>query len=86
MDKTCNFCGAKNFKNKNVQYIYQRDEDLLVVNNVPCEECESCGEQYFEAESLKKIEADFDKIHFSGKKPNKQIQVPLEDFYKLESV
>jgi YgiT-type zinc finger domain-containing protein len=83
MLKVCNFCGNKNFSNKRVQYIYRRDGNYLIVNHVPCEECEYCGEQYFEAQALKKIEADFDSIYLSGKKPAKSIQVPIADFANL---
>jgi YgiT-type zinc finger domain-containing protein len=80
MNKICNFCGNKNFRRKEVQYIYKHDDKYLIVNNVPCEECEYCGEQYFEAQSLKKIELDFNKIYLSGKKPPKKIEVPVEEF------
>ncbi len=84
MDKVCNFCGNKNFRMKKVQYIYRHDDKYLIVNDVPCEECEYCGEQYFKAQSLKKIEADFNKIYISGKKPKKKIQVPVEEFMDIE--
>ena len=80
MNKICSFCGNKNFREKNVQYIYKHNDQLLVVNNVPCEECEYCGEQYFKAEVLKKIEKDFNDIYFSGKKAQKEVKVPVEDF------
>ncbi len=54
MDKICNFCGNKNFREKQTQYIYRHNEQLLIVEDVPCEECEYCGEQYFKAKVLKK--------------------------------
>jgi len=55
----------------------------LIVNNVPCEECEYCCEQYFEAQFLKKIESDFNEIYISGKEPKKSVQVPIEEFIDL---
>lgn len=85
MDRVCNFCGNKNFRTKKIQYIYKHNDKYLIVNNVPCEECEYCGEQYFQAQSLKKIETDFNKIHISGKEPKKKIQVPIEEFIDIES-
>jgi YgiT-type zinc finger domain-containing protein len=85
MDKVCNFCGNKNFRTKKVQYIYKHNDKYLIVNNVPCEECGYCGEQYFQAQSLKKIESDFNNIYISGKKPKKKIQVPVEEFMDIES-
>ena len=33
----------------------KHDDKYFIVNNVPCEECEYCGEQYFEAQVLKKM-------------------------------
>ncbi len=79
MNKICNFCGNKNFKEKYVQYIYKYNEKLLVVNNVRCEECEYCGEQYFKAKTLKNIEKEFKNIYFAGKKPKRQLIVPVLD-------
>lgn len=83
MKKTCSFCGNKNFMKKHVQYIYRHDEQFLVVNNVPCEECEYCGEQYFEAEVLKRIEKNFRDIYLSGKRAKKEVTVPVEEFVEI---
>jgi YgiT-type zinc finger domain-containing protein len=85
MNKICSFCGNRNFINQEAQYIYKHDDKYFIVNNVPCEECEYCGEQYFEAQVLKKIEADFNRIYLSGKKPKREIQVPMEEFVNIES-
>jgi YgiT-type zinc finger domain-containing protein len=79
----CNFCGNKNFKNKKVQYFYKHNSKFLIVNNVPCEECEFCGEQYFEAEVLKKIEKEFNDIYSLGKKAKSEMNVPVEEFVDI---
>ncbi len=81
--KACNFCGNKNFRERHVQYIYKHNDQFLVVNNVPCEECEYCGEQYFKAEVLKKIEEDFNAIYQSGKKAKKEVKVPVEEYIEI---
>jgi len=83
MNKVCNFCGNKNSINRKVQYIYRYDGHFLVVNNVPCEECEYCGERYFKADVLKTIEKEFVKILSTEKKPKKQLKVPVEEFAEL---
>jgi len=83
MKRSCNFCGNKNFREKRVQYVYKHDGQFLIVNNVPCEECEYCGEQYFKAEALKKIEKDFMDIYFSKKKTRRKINVPVEEFLEI---
>ncbi|MDI6801520.1 MAG: YgiT-type zinc finger protein [Thermodesulfovibrionales bacterium] len=81
--KACNFCGNKNFREKHVQYIYKHNDRFLVVNNVPCEECEYCGEQYFKAEALRKIEEDFNAIHVSSKRAKRETTVPIEEFAEI---
>jgi YgiT-type zinc finger domain-containing protein len=83
MNKVCNFCGNKNFRDKAVQYIYRYAGQFLMVNNVPCEVCEYCGEQYFRGTDLEKIEADFKAIYSSGKKVKKEIAVPVEEFAEI---
>jgi YgiT-type zinc finger domain-containing protein len=83
MSKICNFCGNKNFKQKSVQHIYQHEGKLLIVNNVPCEECAYCGEKYFTAKVLKKIEQEFKEIYFSGKRAARRLTVPVEEFMEI---
>ena len=83
MSKKCSFCGNKNFKGKKVQYIYKHNDKFLVVNNVPCAECEYCGEQYFKAEVLKKIEKIFKDIYFPGKKVKREVKVTVEEFVEI---
>jgi len=83
MNKVCSFCGNKNFRKKTVQYIYRHYEQLLMVNNVPCEECEYCGERYFKGVDLEKIETDFRAIYSSGKKVKKEVAVPVEEFAEI---
>jgi YgiT-type zinc finger domain-containing protein len=83
MSKICNFCGNKNFRERHAQYIYKHDNQFLVVDNVPCEECEYCGEQYFKAEDLKRIEENFRAIYFSGKRARKEVTVPVEEFTEI---
>ena len=83
MNKICNFCGNKNFKEKHTQYIYRHNNQLLVVNNVPSEECEYCGEQYFKAEVLRKIEKEFESIYLAGKRAKKEVTVPVEEFVEI---
>jgi YgiT-type zinc finger domain-containing protein len=79
----CNFCGNKNFRERRVQYFYRHDDRLLVINNVPCEECEFCGEQYFKAEVLKKIEKHFFDIYQARVKATREIVVPVEEFMEM---
>jgi YgiT-type zinc finger domain-containing protein len=83
MIKTCCFCGKTEFFEKNVEYFFRKLEQFLIVKNVPCEECAWCGEQYFEAGVLERIEKDFDSIYVSGRKPRKAVSVPVEEFIEI---
>jgi len=53
---------------------------MLIVDDVPCEQCEYCGEQYFKAGVLKKIEQDFLDVYSRRRKPQSEIKVPVEQF------
>ena len=82
-NKICSFCGNKNFREKTVAYIYKSNQNFFIVKNVPCEECEYCGEQYLKSSVLKKIEVEFKKIYSNGKKKVKTVSVPMEEFGKI---
>jgi len=86
MNTKCNFCGNKNFKDVKVQYVYKHDNNFLIVNDVPCEQCEYCGEQYFEGIVLRRIEDEFQRIHIQGKKTKQELRVPIEQFSQLQYV
>ena len=80
MTKKCSFCGNKNFKVMLVQYIYKHNNQFMIVDDVPCEQCEYCGEQYFKASVLKKIEADFKEVYSHRRKANREVTIPVEQF------
>ncbi len=80
MIKQCNFCGNRNVKETRTQYVYKHDGKWLVVDNVPCEQCEYCGEQYFTAKVLRKIEADFFAVHSARRKARSEMVVPVETY------
>ncbi len=79
----CNFCGNKNFKKITTQYTYKHNDKFMIVNNVPCESCEYCGEKYFAAKTLKNIENEFSNIYSKGKKVKESITIPVEQYSEL---
>ena len=81
----CHFCGNKNFKETTVQYTYTHNGKYLIVDNVPCKQCEYCGEQYFKSDVLKSIENEFKQIHFHGKEVRKEIRVPVEQYLEIDT-
>ncbi|MDY6991438.1 MAG: type II toxin-antitoxin system MqsA family antitoxin [Pseudomonadota bacterium] len=61
--QVCHFCGSRQLIAKTVQYTYKRDGKILIVNQVPCQQCEYCGKRFFDAEVLKAIEAQFNALY-----------------------
>ena len=86
MKNVCHFCGNKNFKETKVQYIYKHNNQFLIVDDVPCEQCEYCGEQYFRGNVLREIEKEFNQIYHYGKKPKVELKVPIEPFMEFQGV
>ncbi|GMT50341.1 MAG: hypothetical protein IEMM0008_1880 [bacterium] len=80
----CHFCGNKNFKDLDVEYTYKHDSKWLVMDDVPCKQCEFCGEQYFQASVLKEIELEFNAIYSHGKKVKREMSVPVGRFHDLQ--
>ncbi|MGD0962011.1 MAG: type II toxin-antitoxin system MqsA family antitoxin [Methylomonas sp.] len=85
MTEMCAFCGNKNLSKKLTRYIHQRGENLLIVEDAPCLECDFCGEQYFDAFVLKTIEDDHLAIIKHQKLPSRIQTVAVENFASLSS-
>jgi YgiT-type zinc finger domain-containing protein len=85
MNTKCHFCGNVNFKETTVQYIYKHDNRFLIVNDVPCEQCEYCGEEYFAGKVLAQIENEFHRIYAHGKTVKKELRVPIEQYLELQT-
>ena len=83
MAEQCVFCGHQHLAAKTTRYIYQKNEQLFVVEQVPCVECLFCGEQYFDAPVLQKIEDDYNAISTHQKQPQRLMQVAVENFATL---
>lgn len=80
MVEKCPFCSNTQMTSKRTRYIYHHGDRFMIVNDVPCLECDYCGEEYFEAAVLKKIECDFQDIEAATKRPQQVIEVAVEDF------
>ena len=72
MDRTCNFCGNASFRQTKVQYVYEHDVYSLVVDDVPCEQCEYCNEVSFTTDSANMIKRAFVNKHFRMKAKKKK--------------
>jgi YgiT-type zinc finger domain-containing protein len=71
----CVFCGGK-IISKNVTFIHEQGEQLLLIRDVPAEVCTNCGEKTYSPEITDEI-IKFAKQRF---KPVKLLQVPVFDY------
>lgn len=83
MTKHCNFCGNIHFKNVLSSYVHRDRDSFFVVENVPSEQCNFCGEKYYLAADLKKIENLSRNFSEKRKIPAHVISVPVEEFSEL---
>lgn len=83
MSQHCSFCGHAHLKPTHTRYIHQQGDELLIVDDVPCLECEFCGEQYFDIDVLKRIEADHADLSAKRKRPGRTLEVAVENFAAL---
>lgn len=51
----CAFCGGK-LENSTTEYVEKKDNYIVVIQNIPCEKCRQCGEDYFSDEVMQQIE------------------------------
>ena len=58
----CFFCGAESeWKNTTTSETTDYEGRLIIIKNIPCDECEGCGEKYFQDEVMERLEKLFDK-------------------------
>lgn len=84
MAEKCAFCGNKNLSAKTTRYLHQQNEAMLIVEDVPCLECNFCGEQYFDIAVLKRIETDHREIAEHRREPKRYMRVAVEAFNTTE--
>jgi YgiT-type zinc finger domain-containing protein len=76
MSHHCPFCGHKHLTAKTTRYIHQQADELLIVDEVPCLECDYCGEPYFDAAVLKAIEAEHTANGLGTRRRRKALRRP----------
>jgi YgiT-type zinc finger domain-containing protein len=75
--EACDFCdGVVKEAVKRVPFHYRKE--LIYVDNVPVKECGKCGELYFDAAVVKRLEAIAEK----RKSIRTKITFPLADYRK----
>ena len=52
----CMYCKCKTIKNSITTHVVNYKGCIIIVKNVPCEECEQCGATYYTSEVVEKLE------------------------------
>lgn len=52
----CFYCNCKATNPSLTTHVVTLEKCVIVIKNVPCEECEQCGEKYFSDEVMEKLE------------------------------
>jgi len=75
----CNYCGGKVTEKLVPKDCWWGDKLIAVINHVPAGVCEQCGEKYFRANVLKKVES----LLKEKKKLNRKVCIPVGEFAKV---
>ncbi|MFQ5824887.1 MAG: type II toxin-antitoxin system MqsA family antitoxin [bacterium] len=52
----CDICGQEGARVRRVTEAFGKGKDMLIIENIPMISCSKCGESYFTAETLHKVE------------------------------
>lgn len=52
----CMYCKCKTIKNSVTTHVVNYKGCIIIVKNVPCEECEQCGATYYTNDVVEKLE------------------------------
>ena len=52
----CFYCRCKTTRPSVTTHVVTFDDCIIIIKNVPCEECEECGEKYFSDEVMVRLE------------------------------
>ena len=52
----CMFCKCDTVKQRTTTHVVNYKNSIIVIKNVPCEECEQCGEKYYTDEVAEQLE------------------------------
>ena len=58
----CFYCKCKTTKPSVTTHVVTFDNCVIIIKNVPCEECEECGEKYFSDEVMSRLEKIVERI------------------------
>jgi YgiT-type zinc finger domain-containing protein len=76
-DESCEYCNGE-VRAKTVTVHYRHRGKLVLIENVPARVCRRCGERYYDATTVEKMEAIARRKRTAEKTPI----VPVRDFTK----
>jgi len=53
----CSNCGFDEFKEEKVTKVFEIDNEIVVIENLPAKICKRCGEESFSRETLVRIQS-----------------------------
>ncbi len=72
----CDICGKSGAKVRRITRSYGKNENLLVIENIPVISCPNCGESYLTADTLHEIE----RIKLHRKNWAQERNIPVAEF------
>ncbi len=72
---SCEYCNSE-VRPKRVTVHYRHKGRLVIIENVPAGVCRRCGERYYDARTVEKMES----IARSRKEAKRKVVVPVRDF------
>lgn len=75
-NERCYFCRVGKLEERQVTLALQKQGQLIVLEDVPAEVCDTCGEKYFTPDVSRKIELKASEI-LTGGKAKRQMTVPV---------
>jgi len=77
-DESCEYCGGE-VRARKVTVPYRHKGKLIIIENVPAGVCQRCGERYYDAVTIEKMEA----IVRLKRAAKKTVVVPVRDFAEV---
>lgn len=51
----CMYCKNSELKAATTTHVVSFDNSVIIIKNVPCEECSQCGEKYYSEETAERL-------------------------------
>jgi HTH-type transcriptional regulator / antitoxin MqsA len=76
---TCHVCRSTEFRQVYVDQMFMVNDSFVVVEHVPAEVCERCGEKIFSRATTEKVR----KLLHGGQKPARRVEVDVFDLAQV---